>query len=97
MTIKTGVVDSEALFLISSNNNTKQEVFEMTEKNELDKGAFLSMAKAFGLDTNDPHIEDLYGYVKKILPSLKPIEELNLEDIEPVFPLVSPSGEKVFQ
>ncbi len=68
----------------------------MTEKNELDKKAFLSMAKAFGLDTSDPHMEELYGYVQKILPSLKRIEELDLEDMEPVFPLVSLSGEKGF-
>ena len=68
----------------------------MAEKNELDKKAFLSMAKAFGLDTNAPHMEELYAYVRKVLPGMKLIEELDLEGIEPVFPLVPSSGEKVF-
>jgi Asp-tRNA(Asn)/Glu-tRNA(Gln) amidotransferase C subunit len=58
----------------------------MAEKHELNKEAFLSMAKAFGLDINDPHIEELYSYVQKILPTLKRIEELDLTDIEPVMP-----------
>jgi Asp-tRNA(Asn)/Glu-tRNA(Gln) amidotransferase C subunit len=58
----------------------------MTEKTELKKEVFLSMAKAFGLDINDPHIEELYAYVQKILPTLKRIEELDLTDMEPVMP-----------
>jgi Asp-tRNA(Asn)/Glu-tRNA(Gln) amidotransferase C subunit len=58
----------------------------MTEKTELKREAFLSMAKAFGLDINDPHIEELYAYVQKILPTLKRIEELDLTDMEPVMP-----------
>jgi Asp-tRNA(Asn)/Glu-tRNA(Gln) amidotransferase C subunit len=65
----------------------------MAEKHELNKEAFLSMAKTFGLDINDPHIEELYTYVQKILPTLKRVEELNLTDMEPVMPLaLSPQG-----
>ncbi len=67
----------------------------MKENYELNKEAFLSMAKAFGLDINDPHIEELYAYVQKILPTLKRIEELDLTDVEPVMPLtptLSPEG-----
>jgi len=64
----------------------------MSEKTELKREAFLSMAKTFGLDINDPHIEELYAYVQKILPTLKRIEELDLTDMEPVMPLTpSPS------
>lgn len=59
----------------------------MNENYELNKEAFLSMAKVFGLDINDPHIEELYAYVQKILPNLKRIEELDLTDVEPVMPL----------
>lgn len=59
----------------------------MAEKHELNKEAFLSMAKTFGLDINDPHIEELYTYVQKILPTLKRVEELDLTDMEPVMPL----------
>jgi len=64
----------------------------MAEKTELNKEAFLSMAEAFGLDVNDPHMEELYMYVQKILPVLKRIEELDLDDLEPVmFPSPFPS------
>ena len=59
----------------------------MLEKTELKREVFLSMAKTFGLDINDPHIEELYAYVQKILPTLKRIEELDLTDMEPVMPL----------
>ena len=58
----------------------------MAEKHELNKEAFLSMAKGFGLNINDLHIEELYSYVQKIIPTLKQIEELDLTDIEPVMP-----------
>jgi hypothetical protein len=56
----------------------------MTKTTQLNKELFLSIAKAFGLDINDPHIEELYAYVQKILPTLKRIEELDLTDTEPV-------------
>jgi Asp-tRNA(Asn)/Glu-tRNA(Gln) amidotransferase C subunit len=58
----------------------------MLEEKELKREVFLSMAKAFGLDIDDPHIEELYTYVQKILPALKRIEELDLTDMEPVMP-----------
>lgn len=62
----------------------------MKGKTGLEREGFLSMAKAFGLDTNDPHIEELYAYVQKILPTLKRIEELDLTDMEPMISPTSP-------
>ena len=59
----------------------------MTGKKEMTKEDFLSVIKVFGLDINDPHIEELYAYVQKILPTLKRIEELDLTDMEPWMPL----------
>ncbi len=59
----------------------------------MDKEAFLSMAEAFGLDIKDPHMEELYAYVQKILPILKRVEELDLTDLEPVTPLISSKKE----
>jgi Asp-tRNA(Asn)/Glu-tRNA(Gln) amidotransferase C subunit len=67
----------------------------MAETTQLNKKLFLSIAKGFGLDINDPHIEELYAYVQKILPTLKRVEELDLTDMEPVMPLtlsLSPQG-----
>ena len=62
----------------------------MKEEHRLNKDLFISLAKEFGLDINDPHIEELYTYVQKILPTLRRIEELDLTDIEPVMPPLSP-------
>jgi aspartyl-tRNA(Asn)/glutamyl-tRNA(Gln) amidotransferase subunit A len=59
----------------------------MIETTPLSKEFFLSMAKTFGLDIHDPHIEELYAYVQKILPTLKRIEQLDLNDLEPTMPL----------
>ena len=53
----------------------------------MEKGTFFSTAKTFGLDIDDPHIEELYIYVQKVFPILKCIEELDLRDVEPVLPL----------
>jgi Asp-tRNA(Asn)/Glu-tRNA(Gln) amidotransferase C subunit len=67
----------------------------MLKETGLNREAFLSLAKGFGLDINDPHIEELYTYVQKILPTLKRVEELDLTDMEPVMPLtlsLSPQG-----
>jgi aspartyl-tRNA(Asn)/glutamyl-tRNA(Gln) amidotransferase subunit A len=57
------------------------------ENTELQREAFLSAAKSFGLNVHDPHIEELYAYVQKILPILKRIEALELKDLEPEWPL----------
>jgi len=62
----------------------------MTETTQLNKEFFLSIAQAFGLDIHDPHIEELYTYVQKILPTLKRIKELDLTDMEPMMPSMSP-------
>lgn len=66
----------------------------MSGKTKLRRETFLSMAKDFGLDINDPHIEELYAYVQKVLPTLKCIEELDLKGIEPVFLLIPSGGMK---
>lgn len=57
----------------------------------MEKELFLSMAKAFGLELDDPHMEELFTYVQKIFPNLKRIEELDLTGLEPFMP--SPSSE----
>jgi len=63
---------------------------ETRGKRGLEREAFLSMAQAFGLDINDPHIDELYVYVQKILPTLKRIEELDLTDMEPMISPIFP-------
>lgn len=50
----------------------------------LDKEAFLSVAKVLGLDEEDSHLEELYGYVEKLFPTFKVAEERDLTEIEPM-------------
>jgi aspartyl-tRNA(Asn)/glutamyl-tRNA(Gln) amidotransferase subunit A len=59
----------------------------MVKRTGLSKEVFLSMGEACGLNINDPHIEELYAYVQKVLPTLKRIEEIDLNDLEPQTPL----------
>ena len=58
----------------------------MDETFWLTKEIFFKMAEASGLDTKDPHMEDLYAFVLGILPGLKILEELDLTGIEPALP-----------
>ena len=55
----------------------------MAEKHELSREGFLSMAKAAGLDVQDPHMEELYRYVQDLLPAMKSVRELDLTGVEP--------------
>jgi len=61
----------------------------MAKEFELSRETFLSLAKAFGLDTKDPHMEELYAFVQKVLPSLRSIDDLDLTGLEPTWPLTS--------
>ena len=47
---------------------------------ELSRETFLYLAARSGLDSDDPHMDKLYAYVKRILPRLKGIDESQLVD-----------------
>ena len=42
------------------------------------------MAKASSLDTEDPHLEELYAYVESVFPSFKVAEGIDLMNVEPM-------------
>ena len=48
------------------------------------KETFLSMAEEAGLKAEGPHLEELYVYARDVLPGLKILEELDLQDVEPM-------------
>lgn len=51
----------------------------------MSKEFFLSTAEVSGLDVKDPqHMEELFGFVSKVLPSLRVIDRLDLTDVEPL-------------
>lgn len=52
----------------------------MREDRRFGKETFLYLAERAGLDIVDPHMEELYTYVKIILPRLKGIDESNMYD-----------------
>ena len=64
----------------------------MVKKFWLSRKTFLKIAEASGLDTGDPHMEELYTYLQNVLPGLKKIEELDLIGIEPSMPFTSIKG-----
>jgi hypothetical protein len=50
----------------------------------LNREIFLSIAKASGLDIEDPHMEELFIFVQKVLPNVRMIDQLDLTDLEPL-------------
>ncbi len=61
----------------------------MKEKFWLNKETFLTIAEASGLDLSELHGEELYTYLRGVLPGLKRVGELDLEDLEPSLPRLS--------
>jgi Asp-tRNA(Asn)/Glu-tRNA(Gln) amidotransferase C subunit len=64
----------------------------MMKKFWLSRETFLKIAETSGLDTGDPHMEELYTYLQNVLPGLKKVEELDLTGIEPNMPFTSIKG-----
>ena len=62
----------------------------MADGGGLSKEAFLRIAEEVGLDVNDPHMEDLYPFVQRIVANAKAIEELELTGMEPAVVFVPP-------
>jgi hypothetical protein len=62
----------------------------MGEKANLDKVTFLCIAKASGLNTEDPSIEDLYRYVGNVFPNFKVSEQIDLTNTEPFMVFIPP-------
>lgn len=50
------------------------------------------MAKVSSLDTEDPHIEELYSYVESVFPGFKVAEGIDLTNVEPMMTFI-PSKE----
>ncbi len=48
----------------------------MGKESGLSRQSFEYLAKAAGLRTEDPHMEELYAYLLEVLPKLKGAEEL---------------------
>ena len=56
---------------------------------------FLSSAQEAGLDVDDPHMRELYDYIRLVLPGLRVVDELDLTGVDPAMvyfpPQVLPS------
>ncbi len=61
----------------------------MKERFWLNKETFLAIAEASGLDLSKRHGEELYTYLRGVLPGLKKVGELELADLEPSLPRLS--------
>ena len=45
--------------------------------------SFLSIAREAGLDVEDPHMRELYDYIRVLLPGLRAVDELDLTGVAP--------------
>ncbi len=68
----------------------REEEEEMEKTIRLDRKTFLSVAKVFGLQEEDSHLEELYTYVEKLFPNFKVAEGTDLKEIEPMLTLILP-------
>jgi hypothetical protein len=65
-------------------NRCGKEVHSMDKRAWLDRETFFRIAEGAGLKTGDPHLDELYRYVRDVLPGLRGIDELDLKDVEPM-------------
>lgn len=54
--------------------------------------SFLSAAKEAGLDADDPHMTELYDYIRVILPGLRAVDELDLTGVAPAMGYFPPQN-----
>ncbi len=55
----------------------------MTNDNPLTREAFLYLAKEAGLNSAGPHMDELLGYVRNVLDSIRPLRDIDVGDTEP--------------
>ncbi len=55
----------------------------MSPENPLTRDAFIYLARQAGLDTSDPHLEELYPYVQSVLASVESLQEIDVAGTEP--------------
>lgn len=61
---------------------------------ELDKDCFKQLSKIIlGTDPDDPHLDEVYPLVQGLLKDIAPLDELDLEGVEPDL-IFSPCKEK---
>ena len=55
----------------------------MPEENPLTREAFDYLAQAAGLDLADPHLDDLFPYVRNALAGMERLRQIPVADTEP--------------
>ena len=64
---------------------------------EITREQFLAMAKASGLDTESPHMEELFPIVRATLRGLGSINQLDLSTAEPEMAYMPDTGSQLAQ
>jgi hypothetical protein len=59
-------------------------------KKPLTREVFLYLAQEAGLDTDSPHMEELYPYVQNVLASIQSLNELDVAGAEPDMAFIPP-------
>jgi len=55
----------------------------MPGDNPISRDAFLYLAAQAGLDTNSPHLDELFPYVQSVLSSIRSLEDIDVGISEP--------------
>jgi hypothetical protein len=58
----------------------------MAEKFWMRKEAFITIAEQSGLDTRAEHMDELYAFLRGLLPSLSEINKFSVAHAEPFMP-----------
>jgi len=62
----------------------------MSTPGGLSKEAFLYLAQQAGLDSADPHMEELYPYVVNVLASIESLAQIDVSGFEPEMAFAPP-------
>ncbi len=55
----------------------------MEPQSAMGREAFLRLAADAGMNTDSPHMDELFPYVQAVLDSLRPLHDLDVTAIEP--------------
>ena len=62
----------------------------MANEQGMTKDDFLRTAEAYGFESDDPRMDQLYAFVQGILATIKPIYDLDLGEVEPAMVFIPP-------
>ncbi len=66
----------------------------MPEEFWMRKDVFIAIAEQSGLDTGEEHMDELYTFLRSLLPSLSEIHDFDTAEAEPFLPHLEEKGDR---